>query len=316
MNDAVERILVIKHGALGDFVLATGPFKAIRHHHPEAHITLLTEPAFVSLGRACSWFDRVWADTRPNPWQAVAWLGLIGRLRSGRFARVYDLQNSDRTGTYFRLLPRPRPPWSGIAPGCSLPHRTAHRGELHTIERQAEQLAIAGIEAVPPSDLDWAEADVSRYGIDVPFALLVPGSAAHRPAKRWPAGRYIELARHLELHRTAPVLLGAGAERPVLEDIAAAVPGAVDLCEQTRFEEIASLARAAMIAIGNDTGPMHVIAAAGCPSIVLFSGESDPARTAPVGPHVTVLRRPSLGQLPIATVISALLALDTDRPGR
>lgn len=313
MNDAAQRILVIKHGALGDFVLATGPFKAIRRHHPEAHITLLTAPAFSPLGQACGWFNEVWSDTRPNPWRAAAWLSLVRRLRSGRFDRVYDLQNSDRTSTYFRLLGEGRPQWSGIAPGCSLPHRTAHRSELHTIARQAEQLAIAGIDTVPPSDLGWAKADVSRYKIETPFALLVPGGAAHRPAKRWPATNYVKLAQHLGLSRTTPVLLGAEAERQVLGDIAVAAPGAINLCGQTNFEEIASLARAANTAIGNDTGPMHVIAAAGCPSIVLFSGASDPARTAPIGANVAILRRPALSELPVATVVASLTALEAGR---
>jgi ADP-heptose:LPS heptosyltransferase len=166
---------------------------------------------------------------------------------------------------------------------------------------------------VPPSDLGWAEADVSRYQIEAPFALLVPGGAAHRPAKRWPATNYVKLARHLGLSRTTPVLLGAEAERQVLGDIAVAAPGAIDLCGQTSFEEIASLARAANIAIGNDTGPMHVIAAAGCPSIVLFSGASDPARTAPTGTNVAILRRPALSELPVATVVASLSAVEAAR---
>ena len=53
----VPKILVIKLGALGDFIQATGPFKAIRQHHRGAHITLLTTPPFVSLASDSSWFD-------------------------------------------------------------------------------------------------------------------------------------------------------------------------------------------------------------------------------------------------------------------
>ena len=59
-----ERILVIKHGALGDWVLATGCFAAIRRHHRSAHVTLLTTPAFADLGARCPWFDEVWTDER------------------------------------------------------------------------------------------------------------------------------------------------------------------------------------------------------------------------------------------------------------
>ena len=315
MTDAAQRILVIKHGALGDFVLATGPFKAIRGHHPDAHITLLTEPGFARLGTECGWFDSIWVDPRPKPWQAAAWLGLVRKLRSGHFARVYDLQNSDRTSTYFRLLRRPRPQWSGIAPGCSLPHRTSHRQSLHTLARQAEQLAIAGITSVPSPDMSWARADATRFELGH-FALLVAGGAAHRPAKRWPADRYAELAQHLHLQGTRPVLIGAEAEREILSEIAVAVPAAADLCGRTSIEEIASLARGATVAVGNDTGPMHVIAAIGCPSVVLFSAASDPTRTAPVGPHVHVMHRDPLSALAVSEVAAALPAAGEERGRR
>ena len=301
-----KRILVIKHGALGDFVLATGPFSAIRGHHRHAHVTLMTSPSYAPLGRAGGWFDAVWEDARPRPWDLAGWLGLARRLRREGFDRVYDLQNSDRTRAYFFLLGGQRPEWSGIAPGCSHPHRNPERGRMHTLERQAEQLHIAGIAKVPPPDLSWAEADIGRFALDGAYALMVPGGAAHRPDKRWPATRYAELARHLQTQGIRPVLIGGAAERAALGEISARATDALDLCDKTSFAEIAVLARGARLALGNDTGPMHLIAACGCPAVVLFSAASDPARTAPVGAHVTVLRRPSLADLPAAEVRAAL----------
>ncbi len=53
--------------------------------------------------------------------------------------------------------------------------------------------------------------------------------------------------------------------------LAAAIPSAIDLTGQTNFGDLADLARMARFAVGNDTGPMHLIATAGCPSITLFS---------------------------------------------
>lgn len=61
-----ERILVIKLGALGDFVQAMGPAAAIRAHHERAEITLLTTAPFVELARAAPYFDRIWVDERPG----------------------------------------------------------------------------------------------------------------------------------------------------------------------------------------------------------------------------------------------------------
>jgi len=309
----VERILVIKHGALGDFLLATGAFQAIRRHHAGAEITLLTTRAYAEFGRATGWFDRVWIDPKPRAWRIAAWLGLVRRLRRAGFARVYDLQHSDRTHAYFRLLGGARPEWSGIAPGCSHPHANPGRDAMHTLEREAEQLAMAGIDAVPPPDVSWLDADIARFGLGDGFALLVPGGSAHRPEKRWPAVNYAALARQLAGRGIAPVLIGAAAERAEIAAIAAACPEAIDLCDKTALAEIAALARRAAVAVGNDTGPMHLIALACAPVVVLYSAASEPAQTAPRGPSVTVLRRPSLDDLTVEAVVAALPPLPPPR---
>lgn len=301
------RILVIKLGALGDIVLALGPFAAIRRHHPNARITLLTTAPYKEFLAGSGYFDEIWVDTRPSLLRINRWLALRRTLRGGTFDRVYDLQTADRSGWYFRLMgPGRRPEWSGIAPGCSHPHANPGRDFMHSIERQKEQLAMAGIDDVPDADLAWIEADLSRFDLAERYALLVPGGAAHRPAKRWPAANYGRLAATLAADGLQPVVLGSNEEASLAREIAATCPKARDLTGQTSLAEIAALGRRAVIAVGNDTGPMHMIAAAGCPSMVLFSGTSDPALTAPRGPAVTVLRRDTLADLAVAEVAAAL----------
>jgi ADP-heptose:LPS heptosyltransferase len=301
-----HRVLVIRLSALGDFVLSMGPFKAIRAHHRDAHITLLTTAPYARLGEACGYFDEVWIDSRPSIRQPRAWLELARRLRHGRFVRVYDLQTSDRSNLYYRLFARPRPEWSGIAHGCSHPDTNPQRRRIHTVERQAAQLAAAGIHEVPGIDLSWSKGDVSRFGLPPRFALLVPGGSAHRPEKRWPAARYAALGTWLAGSGPHPVLIGAAAERETLADVAGGCAAALDLCGQTSFEEIIELARSAAVAVGNDTGPMHLIAAAGCPCVVLYSSASDPMRAAPRGPSVAIVQHPVLADLPAETVIAEI----------
>lgn len=300
------RILVIKHGALGDFVLATGPFKAIRTQHPQAHITLLTTTPFVGLGGASGLFDAIWVDDKPKAWAVPRWLALRRRLRLGGFIRVYDLQTSARSSSYFRLFRAPRPEWSGIAAGCSHPHTNPQRDTMHTIERQAEQLADAGIDTVPLPDVAWLDAPLDHFALPPRFVLMVPGGAAHRLEKRWPASAYAELATTLAAQGLVPVLLGSSAEDHVLAQIGDACSEARNLCGQTGFAEIAALARGAVGAVGNDTGPMHLIAVAGCSSLVLFSAASNPDITAPRGPDVGILQDARLDALPVSRVHGAL----------
>ena len=298
----MKRILVIKLGALGDFVLAMGPFRAIRAHHPGAHITLLTTPAFAAMGEACGYFDAVWSHGRPAKSDLSGLWRLYRSLRNGRFERVYDLQTSARSSFYRNFIPKTE--WSGIAAGCSHPHANPKRNFMHTLDRQAEQLVMAGIVHTPPADLSWAQADPGRFNLPAAgkYILMVPGGSAHRPEKRWPARCYGELAALLSERGLQTIILGAGAEIDLADEIEALCPSAVSFVDRTSFMEIIALARGGRWAIGNDTGPMHLIAAAGCPSVVLFSGASDPSLCAPRGTNVTLLRRDPLAGLAISEV--------------
>ncbi len=290
-------VLVIKHGALGDIVQAFPAFAAIRAKHAEATITLLTAPAFADFLRESPWFDRIETDPRLPFWNLPALLRLSRRLRG--YAMVYDLQTSSRSSRYFRLAGRP--PWSGIAKGCAFPHADPARARMHTRERLAAQLAVAGIGPLPMPDPGWlARADVARFALPGRFGLLVPGASAHRPAKRWPPEHYRALAERL----AGPLVLVGGPGEQAPQGMRGA-----DLTGKTSLAELAAVVSRAAFAVGNDTGPMHLAAALGVPSVVLFSGASDPALTAPRYPDggwPMILRAGKLADLPVATVLSSL----------
>ena len=299
-----RNILVIKLSALGDMVLALPAFAAIRAAHPDARITLLTTPPYADLARSSPYFDAVETDGRPSG--GVGWVALMRRLRRARYDRVYDLQCNDRTNLVFQAL-RPSPPvWSGVARGCALPHRNRDRLRLHSLDRHAEQLRDAGI-VVDPSvtpDVSWMIPQARNIAGARPKALLVPGAAAHRTQKRWAGERYGDLAARLIEGSYDVDILGAVAERPLAQMIRARAPAARDLTGATALVDIAELAAAAALAVGNDTGPMHLIAAAGAPCVVLFGAASDPALSAPRG-RVTVVRAESLADVSVEQVWAA-----------
>ena len=316
-NEAPKpKILAIRLGALGDVVQSLGPLAAIRRFHADAHIVVMTSAPFAAFLRQSPYADEVWIDPRPQKFDPFGLLSLRAKLRRGNFARVYDLQTSARSSFYFGLMgPGKRPDWSGIAPGCALPHANPKRDTMHTVDRQRDQLAMAGIADVPPASLDWATADLSRFKLPDPYVLLVPGASPGRPLKRWPIAKNASLATELLPHGALPVVIGGDAEKSLGATIRAAAPRTRDLTGQTDFAEIAALARGAAAAIGNDTGPMHLIAAANCPSIVLFSAESDPALCAPRGAEVAILRRTSLVGLGIDEVMRLLFVRESSKHG-
>ncbi|MBT6095478.1 MAG: glycosyltransferase family 9 protein [Rhodospirillaceae bacterium] len=305
-------VLVIKLGALGDFVQALGPLAAIRAQHPRDNIILLTTRPYVEFAEASGYVNTVWLDSRPKLFEINKWRSLRRWLRRGKFRRIYDLQTSDRSSFYFKLFYPDKPPaWSGIARGCSHPHDNPNRNAMHTIDRQREQLTkagvrMAGFDDIANLDLSWATADVEHLSVPERFALLVPGGAQHRPAKRWPLENYKALAAQLAERGVIPVLIGGPDEQATTHEIAAAVPSALDLADKTDLLQLAELGRRAEVAIGNDTGPMHLIAAVGAPSVVLYSDESDPALCGQRGKAVTIVRRPSLAELSVEDVLGTL----------
>ncbi len=295
------KVLVIKLASLGDFVQAFGPFAAIRARHPDARITLLTTPPYRELGERAPWFDAVWTGGRPG-WGDLRGLWDLARfLRTGGFDRVYDLQTSSRSSRYRRLLPA-GVEWSGIG-GGSHPHGNPRRDFMHTLERQREQLEVAGVTAFPEPALDWLDADLGGFGLPERFGVLVPGASPTRPGKRWPVQHYAALAAGLDL----PVaVVGGKGETVLAEAIKAQVPATVDLTGRTSFAGLGALARRAAFAVGNDTGPTHMMAAAGCPTLALFGDESDPSLCAPRGVRTAVMQHSPLAELGVVDVRAAL----------
>ncbi len=301
MTNEKQNILVIKHSALGDVVLATAGFAAIRKHHPEAHIVCLTTRAYAELLADSPYFNEIWIDSKPRFFDRKGRRKLKLILNSKPWEWIYDLQTSTRTTWYQWFLKRPWPKISNASCWTSHGYTEPERHKRHTLDNLYRQLYMAGIENIGLPDMSWLTADVAHLAPAGAYALLVAGGAAHRPDKRWPADHYAALAQELVAKKITPVLIGTEAEAEALTSIATRVPQSVNLCGKTNFAQLATLARGASLAVGNDTGPMHIIVACSCPSIVLFSKASNPELSAPVG-KVKILRRANLADLTVDEV--------------
>jgi ADP-heptose:LPS heptosyltransferase len=301
-----RQILIIKLGALGDFIQALGPMPQIRRHHAADRITLLTTPRYAELASQTRLFDDILIDRRPKGLDLRGWLALRRMLQRGRFDRVYDFQTSDRSGIYAWLFqPTRMPEWSGIVWRCSHPHANSERDRQHTMDRQAEQLLMAGI--YPVALEPWLPSAGSLPAVLAgrPFVMLIPGSSPRHLAKRWPAHFYGELAGRLKAAGYLPVLVGVHGEADLGRAICDVCPEALDLVGRTDVAGLAALARAAALTVGNDTGATHVAAAGGNPVVVLFSRTSDPNLCAPRGKVVRVLIEHDLADLSVDTVFTA-----------
>ncbi|RYI19326.1 MAG: lipopolysaccharide heptosyltransferase family protein [Acetobacteraceae bacterium] len=343
-GDTLKRVLVIKLGAMGDFMQALGAMRVIRATHPSARITLLTTEPFEAFGKACPYFDIVEADGRPKDLKGRA--DLIRRLRNAGYDMVYDFQNNDRTAQYFMGLSGKKPLWSGHAKGASHQHMNENRGEMHNFDRLAEQLLHAGLSPKPPGDptgwiigqdvlpsVDWirpAFRDPPRFqpaffSLNGPYMLLIPGSSADHPEKRWPIDRFAKIATWVADAGITPVIVGTKAEGDIGAQILKMEPRAKNIVGRTDLFQLATLSERAVFALGGDTGPMHLAAAARAPGVCLFAQEwnDDMARelrtvwnpktrlgrAAPRGGSMMVLHAAALEAISVDDVKRAALGL-------
>jgi heptosyltransferase-2 len=295
-------LLVKRGGALGDFVLTLPAVAALRRAFPSLPLRLVGDPRFFPLARPDATLDQNSPALIPlytgNPLGPEA-----GPFYADcAFCLAYAV---DPEGHLERRLGRlvageilfwdPRPP-----AGC---HITDH------LLAPLRQRGLAIADPLPRFELLAAE---RRYALVCweerrlrsPLVLIHPGSGGRR--KCWPLDRYLALAQWC-VRQGCEVLLLHGPAETDLGDLLSAEVGWRDrsLCPPGLLE-LASLLESAALFIGNDSGPGHLAAALGTPTLTLF-GPTDPRVWRPPHPQARVVQAPDgeLARLEVATVARA-----------
>lgn len=199
-------------------------------------------------------------------------------------------------------------------------HRVSPPPGLHHIVDQnlslLEPLGIAPGEVVfpLPAPLE-AERRVdvllAHHRVTSSERLLALLPATRRPEKQWAPERYLELAKELEKDRGVRLLLLAGpGEEDLVDFIAGQLDGRGVPLPATSIPEMAAVLRRAHLAIGGDTGPIHLAAALGLPTIGLY-GPTSPERNGPYGGQGHTIRSPTrrMPDIAVDTVVQAAKAL-------
>jgi heptosyltransferase-2 len=305
------KILVRAPNWVGDAVMAIPALEAIRRAHPAAEIAILARPAVADLYRDQPFANRILEYE--NAGRHKGWWGrekLVGELRSERFNLAVLLQNAfeaawlawragipERAG-YARdgrrlLLTKPIPvPKEGDIPRHESHYYLELLRRAGWIETRGE---IAPIRVcVPPPAREAAEASLLRAGArEGTWRCAIAPGASYGAAKCWPPERFAALADRLISECAADVILfGTPSEKEMAARICSAMKRRpISLVGQTSMRDLAAHFSVCSIFIGNDSGAMHVAAAAGLPVIGIF-GSTDPDGTAPVTPQFTLIREP------------------------
>ncbi len=310
----MNRILIVRLGALGDVVHAIPVAAALRRAFPAARIDWLVSAKHREIldlvpviDRRLVVNDRRSIGSRQVEAEGTSLLAAIGELRRSRYDVAIDLQGLIKSAILSRTSGAPRV--IGFSSryarerAARLFYTDAHdpgRGGLydpretrHIVDINLGLLSLLGI-AAPAREfpIDAADSDAARQtreragGV---YALLNPGAAW--PNKRWPPDRLAAIAIELRRrHGLMSVVLWGPGEQPLAAAVVEAADGAAILSPQTSIADLVSLARDAALMVSGDTGPTHIAAALGTPLVGIY-GPTRPSRNGPMSSlDVTVSR--------------------------
>lgn len=272
------RILFVTATRIGDAVLSSGLLAFLTERYPQAQLTIAAGPVAAPLFEAVPRLERLLVLEKRR-W-SLHWLPFYCAVATRRWDLVVDLRGS---GLAWLLRAGER---RVMAKGDASEHRVCQLARLFNLDS-------------PPSPRLWTAPRHERMAgalMSSGAPVLAIGPAANWRGKQWRGGRFAELA--LRLTEPAGLLAGfrvavlaAQHERPQTEALLAAIPRdrCIDLVGRVDLPTAAAVLRRCAMFIGNDTGLMHIAAAAGTPTLGLF-GPSPAAQYAPWGGHTAHVR--------------------------
>ena len=309
----IQSLLLMRLSAIGDVVNTLPAVSAVRKAFPGARIAFLVEDKARSLVEGHPDLDRTivfpksrWKGRalRPGTWAEAS--RHVRDIRAEEFDVLLDFQGNLKGGLHAAL--------SGIPVRIGFAREHSKEGShrftnLHVtppaprILRARKFLSLLEPLGIADPVIEWKlpPRTESRAAVDAflaerrledgTYALLHPGTSARGAAKRWPAGRFAELARRIRGDLLAGVIVAFGpGERGIAEEIARD-SGAVLAMETRSLLDLAELLSRAALFVGADSGPLHLASAVGCPSVALF-GPKDPEIYGPCNPRSRIVRKP------------------------
>jgi len=287
------RILAVQIAGIGDLILATPALDALHERYPEAKIDIVTSPRSADLLQGHPSIDDIYAfdvSRFRNPIAlllpgALADLRIqLKPLRDVRYDLLVSLHNisSFRGAFTLGLLMRSLeiPFWVGRNTDGRMPlfDRELRESLKDPVPEPMTKLRLVGLlDAKPdPRPLSIAIGQNERakardlLGQKHKWAAIMPG--CDDPNRRWPTERFSDVARQLADKGFRIVLLGGPGEETVGAEVAAAAKErTLNLVGKLGLKTMAAVLQLCSVAITNNTGPMHIAAAAGVPIVALFA---------------------------------------------
>ncbi len=285
-------------------VLLTPALRALKIAYPQAHLALLIRPLVATLMATHPYVDEVIVDSKgsalnrlPSFWKSVSEI-----RRSGFDLAVVLHPTSFRNALIPFLAGVPERIGSNVGGrGILLTKNCSDRTDLHEIHRYLRVLELIDIRE-PSTNLEFWHTDADRdavsqmlttYGISSRENLVGVNLGTTWHTKRWALENFAAVITQLQKRLGAGILLtGSPAEIPLGESLEqVARVEAINLIGKTTLMQLGALIESCKLYLTCDSGPMHIAAAVGTPTIALF-GPTSPMRHGPYGENHVVIEKP------------------------
>ncbi|MDR0616231.1 MAG: glycosyltransferase family 9 protein [Synergistaceae bacterium] len=261
---AGDRVLWIRFSAFGDVLQAAASAHRFRLKYPDVSLTFLTKPGYADILRIQPYVDDLlfW-DIKENP---LDFFRVLGKIRKGKFRWLFSLHRGSAAA--FVALLSGIPLRYGYNTGMQFSYRTTHLEYLDSLGVDFKNRDIPSIFTVQ-EDRDEALAMLGSLPPKRLFAVI----GASKPQKFWPVRHWIEFLRGILPDGWGIILNGHGDdEARTAREIEDALGGknVLNLVGRMSFSLNAAIAEASTVAVGNDTGPLHLAALAGTPTLGFF----------------------------------------------
>jgi ADP-heptose:LPS heptosyltransferase len=253
-----KKILLIKHGSLGDIVFALEPILSIHKKFNNSVIDLATEEKFIPFFKKIKMFDQFLIDNRAG---FVSSFSLIRKIINGKYDLIIDLQNSKRTNFYHfftKIFSSSR-----INGSRSFVHDRyviPVQGKESPTQGLYNQLKLLDIDQIEPN-FSWLLSDQVDQNIkDKAVVLVIPGVSKSGRAKQWSPYKFQQLCSYLESKGYYICLVGTKHDASSFQPILDGCKNIINLIDKSPPEIIYSVATKCQLIISNDTGPGHIAA--------------------------------------------------------
>ena len=271
----MSNILIIKHGSLGDIAQASGAIQDIYDNNKNHNLYILTTKPYFELFKKNPIIYDVIVDKRLSKFNLIYLYMLMRTIKKYKFTNVYDLQNSNRTSFYKKILfPNSQcEVWSSS--DTTLPQGKSKEefDRLPVLERFNHQLQTSNLKTKNTlnPDLTWACTDISKIKNEFSlnrYILLFPFCSPHLTIKKWPYYRELINSLKIKFGEDYKICIAPG---PNEIDEASEFDVLSILNEKKALDisELASLIKESSFVVANDTGPAHMAAHLGVKGLAL-----------------------------------------------